>query len=166
MLQPIIPLLTLAAALLTIALIFSFKGKRWCPALAFCGMIAGNLSRYVTFETETLIFWGIAAALATAITLMLPAFVARSQKGVAHIAVGTLAGAAVGMVTETRAGIIGGAIIGAFLGAVIFARTPGGHAMAFPSAKFFNYLGAKGLPIVVTIAITALVVIQLITIQS
>ncbi|MDE6396676.1 MAG: hypothetical protein K2K84_05345, partial [Muribaculaceae bacterium] len=61
-----------------------------------------------------------------------------------------------------KASLIGGACLGAFLGALAFSRTAAGRPMHFPSSKFFNYLGAKGIPPVVTLSMVGLTLAALI----
>ena len=43
-------------------------------------------------------------------------------------------------------------------GGYVYARTPAGKPLGFPSAQFFQYLCAKGLPAVVTVSIIGIAV--------
>lgn len=67
----------------------------------------------------------------------------------------------VGLTFATSATIIIGSAIGALLGALAFAKTNSGKSLNFPSRQFFNYLAAKGLPIIVTASIIGVTISEL-----
>ena len=113
------------------------------------------------FGTDSLIFWGVATAIALGITYLIPRQVAYSSVGVPFMAGGALAGTVLGMLSNTMAGIIAGAVAGALFGGIAFANTPAGRkVMRFPSAPFFNYLAAKGLPMAVALSMGAACAVQ------
>lgn len=115
------------------------------------------------FSNETMLFWGVAAAIATGIPCMLPRQIARSRVGLTFIAGGALAGAAVGISANSMAAVIVGSACGALFGGMAFANTQAGRqVLTFPSKKFFNYLAAKGLPAVVALAMAAACIAQLV----
>lgn len=115
------------------------------------------------FSDATMTFWSVATAIVLGITFLLPRPVAFSKVGVPFISTGVLAGSVVGMLLNSMAGIIIGGVAGALFGAIAFANTASGRAiMTFPSAKFFNYLAAKGLPAVVALAMAGACLLQLI----
>ena len=114
-----------------------------------------------------MVFWGVATILTLGINWMLPRHIWRSTVGLPFMAVGGLAGMAVGAVLNTMAAIILGTALGCLFGAVAFANTGAGRAvMTFPSKPFFNYLAAKGLPIVVALSMAGAVLVQFVQSQS
>lgn len=154
-------LLCLGSMLMAGGIVLTYMSLRWATLATYCGMWVARLSGAVQFEASTMLFWGIATALCLAIDILLPPNIARSRKGLAHIATGVLAGTAAGMVLNTAAGVICGAVVGAFFGALAFANTAAGRPMDFPSSKFFNYLAAKGLPAIVAFSTIGLVLLQI-----
>lgn len=145
------------------AVMAQFVCRRWAPALAFGGMVVASIPGVSTIGWATLAFWGIAAAIAIGITILLPKAVADSRMGVAYIVGGVVCGAIVGAILGHAAMILG-SVIGAFCGAVAFSRTPNGAAIRFPSKQFVNYVCAKGLPAIVTACIGAITIIESISI--
>lgn len=114
------------------------------------------------FSTGFLVFWGVATVIALGITTLVPDEVSSSRVGVPYMGGGALAGTVVGMLSNTMAGIIVGAAAGVLLGGIAFANTAAGRAvMHFPSAPFFNYLAAKGLPVVVALSMAAACVVHM-----
>ena len=94
-------------------------------------------------------------------------------RGIAHIGViealeaagyeiASVAGTLIGMILSQAAMIVGAAT-GALCGAVAYARTPRGKVLDCPSARFFNYACAKGLPATVTSCMCGLAVIAILT---
>ena len=99
-----------------------------------------------------LIFWGAASAIAICIMVLLPNVVRKSDLGVRFIVTGALAGVAIGVLANTMAAIIAGAALGVIFGGVAASRTRVGRVLDFPTKRFFNYLCAKGLPMVVAMS--------------
>lgn len=154
-------MLILGAMLMSFGIVLAFISSRWAAAVTFVALVVCGYSGYAEIGGSTLLFWGIAAAICVMLDVLLPTAVARSRKGMYHIGGGSLAGAVAGMCVNTAAGIIVGAAFGAFFGAVAYSSTTSGKLMHFPSAKFFNYLAAKGLPLTVVMSMTGLVLLQL-----
>lgn len=139
---------------LTIAAVFVPRLPAVLPAYA--AMLVCRFCGICNFGNETLAFWGVATLIALGITYMIPRKVAYSRVGVGFIGGGALAGAAVGMLSNKMAGVITGAAVGALAGGIAYARSAAGREiMHFPSRRFFNYLGAKGLPVVVAVSMAA-----------
>lgn len=137
---------------------------RFPSAVAGYGAFAAAwLSDITAIEVKSLIFWGIATCIATAIRVMLPRTIARSRAGVAYISGGTMTAVFVGMLFNTNAGVILAALCGAVLGAIAFSNTEKGRPMEFPSRKFFNYTAAKGLPVVVSLSMVAISLLHIIS---
>lgn len=132
------------------------------PMAAYAAMWSAQLSGFMLFSRGTLIFWGIAVVLVVANHYMLPGYIRNSGRGVAYVAAGALAGMAVGLTMYRPATIIGGAVAGALVGGVAYARTSRGKVLEFPTVKFFNYLGAKGIPAVMVASMIGLIIAGLI----
>ena len=131
---------------------------------AACVVMAGGGA---WFDTAWLIWWAVAAAIATALQYILPRPVALSRVGLPFMGIGAIAGGAVGIAMGTVGALIIAIVAGILFGAVAYADTAAGREqLAFPTAKFFNYVAAKGLPMAVTLAITGSVVAQLITLNQ
>ena len=147
----------LSSMLVALAAMLTYFPRRGACAVALFALIIASLSPYCVIAPATLIFWGIAALIAMGIEALLPRHIAESRVGIPYIATAALAAMMVGLTLMASATIIIGSVIGALLGAVAFSRTRAGASLGFPSRQFFNYLAAKGLPIVVaasTIGIT------------
>jgi len=149
----ILGLTALAAAL--IPLFFSW---RWCALTSFAGMCLCAAGNAGVARPAMLVFWGIAAAIATGINLALPKAVATSRTGMGYVAGGALLGTLTGYLLGMGALVICD-VTGTVLGAMAFSRTPAGRHLDFPSSKFVQYICAKGLPAIVTMAIAAFSVI-------
>lgn len=143
-------MLTLTAILLTFRPVFP------ASLVAYGSLWMFQLSGHLQFPTNTIIFWSIATLIVLGLDRLLPAALTRASQGQGYIATGTLAAMAVGMLLS-GAGIILGAAIGAFLGALAYSRTPAGQALAFPSSAFTRFLCAKGLPAIVAFSMVGLV---------
>lgn len=149
--------LVVSGLLLALTVVLTFMPRRAAAVSGYLAMAAAALSGAVAYEASTYIFWAVATLISVAINYMLPGEVARSRAGVPYISGGALAGTAVGMAIGTVAGVIVGSALGAFLGALAYGSTVAGRPMSFPSAKFFNYLAAKGLPVIVALSMVGIV---------
>ena len=138
--------------LLAAGVVLAFIPKAWAAPVAWVGLFLLWYADCVTSPWSTMLFWGVAAAIAWGINVLLPKPIANSSMGVGYITGAALAGTLVGMLLS-NAGMIIGSVLGAFCGAMAFSRTPAGEPMHFPSRQFVNYLCAKGLPAVVTTCI-------------
>lgn len=137
----------------------AYRSVAWAPAIGWCALAVLMSATAVA----TTVFWGIAAAIAVAIGLMLPRAVAVSRRGLPFMTTGALAGAFVGLLFPySGAGMILGAVIGTAFGLILYSRTSAGAILGFPSKKFFNYACAKGFPAVVTTCICALSLLQIV----
>lgn len=137
----------------------TYRSAPWAPAIAWCALAVIKAAN----ATSTVAFWGIAAAIAVAIGLLLPRPVARSRQGLPFMTTGALAGAFVGILLPyANAGMILGAVLGSAFGIFMFSRTSAGAILGFPSKKFFNYACAKGFPAIVTACICALTILRIV----
>lgn len=149
-------LLIITIILIVAAAATTFYSLLYGTALAFLALCTAGLMPGVSLSLSTYIFWGIAMVVTVALCCVLPRSVATSRNGVPYIAGAALAGGFAGMALGSGAAIIIGAVAGAALGGIAYGRTPQGRSLGFPSAKFFNYLCAKGLPAAVAISMAVL----------
>lgn len=155
--------LTLFGAFGTVSLISIFM-PRWPSTLfGFAALVSVRLSGFTSLTTGDLVFWAVATSVVVCLRLALPITVARSKAGLPFISGGALTATFVGMLFNTQAAIILSAVAGAVLGAIAFSNTSKGAPMEFPSRKFFNYTAAKGFPVIVTVAMVALALLNIIT---
>lgn len=161
--QSLSPLwLVISAMLMGVALVMMFYPRLPACLVAYAAMCVGYLSGYTPFSTGDMIFWAVATVIVLANDRLLPSFVRSSRRGMGYIAGGAVTGMVVGLTFYRPASVILGAAAGAFIGAVAYARTSSGAILDFPHAKFFNYLGAKGIPATVTASMVGIVVSMLI----
>lgn len=160
------PWLVFAMILMAISLVMMFVPRTPACIVGYMAMWAARLSGYTPFSDTTMLFWGAAVLIVAINRFLLPAFVRNSSLGLGYIAGAAIAGMAVGLTLYRPATIIGGAIIGVFLGAIAFTRTSKGKVLEFPTMKFFNYLGAKGIPAVIAASMAGLILAGLIVCAS
>ena len=116
--------LILGIILMIGAIILAFRPIIPSVLPAYVAMWLLDTSNHISINKNTLLFWG----LATSIVLFINMSKAQDKpdnKGLGYIVAGTIVGSFVGMATNAS-GIIPGAAIGAFLGAVAYSRTPNG----------------------------------------
>lgn len=149
-------LIAVASLLIIAGLVSSFLSWRWGAAVSYPSLWALYYAPGFTLPGSLMTFWGIATLIALGINYMLPFQVATSRMGVPYMAGGALCGGFIGLITALPGALICGSAVGALCGAIAYSRTPRGHAIDFPSTRFFNYVLAKGLPIVVIMSISGL----------
>lgn len=158
-------LMIAGSLLLAAAVVLAFTGSRWASPAAYAGLWAFIGSGNVVIATGQTLFWAAAVVIVLLIDRLLPRAEARSRGGVGYVAGATLAGTLVGLLMSS-AGMIIGAAVGAFCGALAYSRTPAGRGLEFPGTRFVEFLGAKGLPAVVTMSIVGLTVCLLVDQRS
>lgn len=140
------------------ALVLSYRWIIAALSAAECALIlvfaAGNANRAIS--VGSLIFWFAAAFIAAVIVRLLPEQVSKSRVGVPYMATGAIAGMMVGVALDTVAALVIGTAAGVLFGALIFGNTLAGSTLEFPSMRYFNYVLAKGLPLVVAMSIVGL----------
>ena len=140
-------------------IVLTNRTNRNAVIAAYAGMV--GIALFLRLEaTNSLIFWGVAAAIVMVLEYLLPKNVVESRRGVGYMAGAALAGAFVGMAISHEWMVVG-AVVGTILGGIAYSRTPAGMVMEFPSSKFLNYLCAKGLPAVITMCIIGTTVLWL-----
>lgn len=156
-------ILVLSLFSIAVSIALSFM-SRWEAVLAsLAALVLGQLSGYAYVNVSTLVFWIVTVVIVLGIDFLLPAQVRNSRVGVPHFCTGALVGCAIGMLFNSMAGIITGSAVGVLLSAVALSRLQAGNSLEYPSKKFFNYLCAKGLPLVVIYSILGLLGLQFIT---
>lgn len=136
-----------------VAIVLAYMSKWEAIPAAFLSLLSGFFGRVASVSAASLIFWGVAAVVVLALWFMLPRHVVASRRGMPFLCTGALAGTVVGMVFNTSAGIILGAAVGIFLAALVMGRSAVGRDLEYPTKKYFNYVLAKGFPVLVTFAI-------------
>lgn len=156
------PWLIATIALMAICVVMMFMPRTPACIVGYMALWTARFSGYTPFTTSTMIFWGVVVIIVAANRFLLPAQIRLSRRGIGYIAGGAIAGMAVGLTLYRPATVITGAVLGAFLAAIAYTRTERGKVLQFPTAKFFNYLGAKGLPAVMAASMVGLILAALI----
>jgi hypothetical protein len=122
-------------------------------ATAYAGLWLLKWSGVIHPSDWLLTSWGIAVGIVLIIEMMQPRSLARCTNGMMHIGVGVFVGMMVGLTGFSYLSMVVGAAVGGLAGGVVYARTPAGKALRFPSRQFFQYLCAKGMPAVVAVTL-------------
>lgn len=140
--------------------------------LAFCAVIGAFMPRVpsaivaylsllplvahtVPGQSRTLIFWGIAAAIASVIQY----WGGRQRAGTGrwYVVCGALIGVLLGyLLSPTQGMVIVGSAFGALLGGVAYLRTPQSRRLGEGAADFASFIAWLGLPAVVTFSVCAI----------
>lgn len=159
-------LLILSVLFTGIAVVLAYSSRWLAVVTAFVALILGKYSGVADIDASSLIFWGVAVLIVLAINYLLPSQIRSSRTGVAFFATGALAGAFLGLLFNTVAGVICASAVGVIIGAVAFSRLPAGRVLEFPTNKFFNYLCAKGLPLVVIFSMLGILCLHFINLGA
>lgn len=115
-------------------------------------------SYFISVTESTFIFWGIATLLLMTISRMSPrANLKECRPMNIYITVGALAGMLLGM-TLSASVVVLGVALGAVCGLLAFVNTYKGKLSKFSLSIFIHYFCAKGLPIIVAMAIIGIVI--------
>lgn len=148
----------ISSMLVALDLVVLFWQRFPAGVLTFCALVLSVAAGAVRMPVLNVALWGVTAAVLVALYYMLPRNIARSRVGVPFIAEGAIAGALVGLLLNSMTGVIICSAVGALLGAVVYARTPRGQALGFPSRKFFNYFAAKAFGAVTVCSLATLLI--------
>lgn len=155
-------ILSITGALFSlVSLILMFVQWRWTAVVAFVGLLLTVLGSSGFAGAMLPLFWGFAALVVVGLNFMLPREVVASRLGVGYIVLGGLTGLVLGYLISVNVMVIG-AVVGIVLGGLAFSMTPSGRHLDFPSARFLQYLCAKGLPSAVVLSMAGYVAIILI----
>lgn len=159
-----VTLVILSIVFLAVSLGLCFVPKYPAVLFAYVGMLLGHFSGYMPVMWSTLLFWGIATLIVVMLTVMLPREVVKMRNGLGYISGGSLVGMMLGLLLGESAMIVGAAV-GSFLGCLAYSRTPAGRGLKFPSNQFTQYMGAKGLPVIITMCIVGIEISAIIVYQ-
>lgn len=131
--------------------------------IGWCAMVWLRFSDANVPTWAAIAYWGIAAAIVTAIGYMLPRKVSESRLGMGYFGVGAIVGASVGFMALPygSAGLIVGSVAGLLIAAAAFARTPQGKPVAASLRRYANYVLAKGSYAVVVVVMLAIAIINM-----
>lgn len=155
-------LMVISVFLAGISIVLAYAGNWWTLVTSLLALILGILSGCVDLDTSSLIFWGVATAICIAITFLLPPHIRYARLGLTYFCTGALTGSVVGLVLNTQAGVIAASMTGVLLAGIAFSRVRAGKVLEFPSKQFFNYLCAKGLPLVVVFSMLGILCLHFI----
>lgn len=151
-------LLVMGIVLLAASLISIMRQPHLSALSAYSALVALHFSTRICLPVSTFAFWGIASLIAFAIVRLLPkGEPGGSRQGNFYLAAGALAGLLVGMSVDARVMILC-AIIGTLFGELAYSRTPKGCWIKFPSSDFIHYFCAKGMNIIVTVAMMGIAI--------
>ena len=154
--------LVVSIVLMTISVVTMFLPRIPSSIIAYMALWCARWSNFTPFSGKTMIFWGAAVVIVTINQYLLPSYIRFSRRGLGYICGGALVGMFLGLILYRPATVIGASILGALLGAVAYSRTTMGKVLEFPTSKFFNYLGAKGIPAVITASMVGIILAGLI----
>lgn len=149
------------------------------PCCAFLGLLilsfAKNSSSYplLPINSNIIFGWLCMVVVVTVATILQPAPVRASRKGVGYLFIGAIVGLAVGllgysmtsMINALYAIMIVGVAAGTFFGYLIYTNTPSGKGVNFASGNFFRYFLAKGFPVAMTVMQMGVVLVLIISLH-
>lgn len=158
--------LIIISCLLWLAALWTLRGRQIAsPALSFAALLCLSQAQrggYHLLPLNMVILsgWLIMTVVVMFTTYLQPAVVRSQTRGWAYLAVGGLAGMAVGLLGFTISSSVSilygimilGTVAGTYLGFLLYTRTPDGRPVAPGSGNFFRYLLAKGFPTVITVS--------------
>ena len=151
-------LLVAGIIFMALALILIFKPWYVAALPAYIGLWLLHLSTYTTFPTWIFIFYGVATLMVMGIRHLSPKGEPDGKNtGNLYLGLGAIMGCLLGMLVDARFMVLG-TIIGTIMGQIAFSRTPHGKWLRFSKSNFIQYLCAKGLGIVVAVAMIGLAV--------
>lgn len=146
------------SSMLIVLDVVSLFMQRW-PAgvLSYIALIVSVSCGALQMAALNVVLWGVTVAMLVGLFYLLPREVATSRVGVPFMVEGGIAGAVIGLLTNTMIGVIACSVLGAALGAIGYAKTPSGRVLGFPSRKFVNYFAAKAFAIVTVCSLGTLI---------
>lgn len=135
------------------------------PAAAYGGLIilsfAENSEGYplLPINSTILTVWFFLTVAVMITTLLQPAPLRDSRRGMGFMILGAIAGMVVGLLgfsisyvpTILYGIMIAGTLAGTFFGFLLYTNTPAGRPVSLSSGNFFKYLLAKGFPTAITV---------------
>ena len=143
---------------MVLALVLLFWPRFSAVLPAYVGMLCLHLSTFIYLRNFALIFWAVATVIVLMIKHLSPPGEPDGNKASnLYVGLSTVAGAMLGIVINPSL-IVLGAIIGSLIGVMAYSRTPRGKWINPPSSAFFQDVGTKCLPAVVTVSIIGITV--------
>lgn len=140
------------------ALVLLFKPWIVAALPAYVGLWLLHWSTYTTFPTWIFIFYGVATLMVMGLRYLSPKGEPDGKgTGNLYLGLGAIMGCLLGMLLDARFMVLG-TIIGTILGQIAFSRTPHGKWLRFSKYNFIQYLCAKGLALVVAVAMLGIAV--------
>lgn len=150
------------------------------PCCSFLGLLVLSMGKtpegypILPLDSALIFGWLFVTVLVTVVTLLQPAPVRNSNKGIWYLMGGALVGLAVGLLGFTfsswinamYAVMIIAVAAGTFLGFLSYTRTPDGRQAAIGSGRFVSYLLAKGFPTAITVMQGGVVLVLLIALHN
>lgn len=169
-------LIVISVILFIGSLLFLFLRQLLAPASAYLGMLAISFARtadglpIVPVNNTILMGWLCMTILVMTATILQPLPLRQSSRGEGYMAIGALAGMAVGLLGYSFASLpsmlygimIVATVAGTFLGFLLYSRTPEGIPTGIGSGHFFKYLLAKGFPTAITVMQIGVVLVLII----
>lgn len=151
-------LLILGTLCMVAAMVLVLKPWTVAAVPAFAGLVLMHWSTYTTFPHWIFWFYGATTLMVVGIRYLSPRGEPDGKTtGNLYLGLGAVMGCLLGMLVEARFMVLG-TIIGTVMGQVAFSRTPGGKWLTFHKSNFIQYLCAKGLPVVVAVAMIGIAV--------
>jgi len=151
-------LLIFGALFMVVALVLLFKPWTVAALPAYAGLWLLHLSTYTTFPRWIFIFYGIATLMVLGIRYLSPKGEPDGRlTGNLYLSLGAIMGCMLGMAIDARFMVLG-TIVGTVMGQLAFSRTPHGKWLLFPKSNFIQYLCAKGLAVIVAVAMIGIAV--------
>ncbi len=124
--------------------------------LSYAALLCGHFIGAIYIDTKVLIFWGVASAIVLGLRT-LQRRLALMTSGNAFVSGGAFVGTVLGyMIAPTASAMILGGIVGSFLGAMAYMRSPGSPRLPIASRGFLDFLCVKGLSATVTLTMSAI----------
>ena len=150
------------------------------PCLAFVGLLVISFAKsqdgnpLLPINNNIIFGWLCMTVLVTVATMLQPAAVRNTSKGIGYLTIGSVVGLAIGLLgfTFTNAvNLLYGIMIvctaaGTFFGYLLYSNTPSGRGVALASGNFFRYFLAKGFPVALTIMQIGVVLTLIIAINK
>ena len=150
-------LLIAGIVLLVLAVVLIFKPWYVAALPAYAGLWLLHYSTYTTFPSWVFYFYGAATLMVMGIRYLSPKGEPDGRNtGNLYVGLGALMGCLIGMI-DARFMVLG-TILGTVLGVLAYSHTPHGKWLQFSKSNFIQYLCAKGLSVVVAVAMIGLAV--------
>ena len=148
------------------------------PCCGFMGLLIMSFAKnsegipVLPISSSLIIGWLCMTVVVTVATLMQPAAIRDSRKGMGYLLGGSIVGMAIGLLGFTMvpasylnalyAIMVVATAAGTFFGYLVYTRTPDGAPGGIASGNFFRYLMAKGFPTALTVMQIGVVLVLLI----